>query len=96
MYRAYLARRHRHEGSPPQLDFVVFLSQPGRLRSSLMYRAYLAGKSVFLALRFCSRVNPRRLDPRPLAPFSHPSTTRDLPFAYPYTPSKFIPLFCGR
>ena len=44
---------------------------------------------------FCSSHTPRCLNPRPFVPPLNSITTRDLFFAFSYTPSKFIACFCG-
>ena len=56
-------------------------------------RLFGSGFSVFCG--FCSSHTPRCLNPSPFWPILNPNNTRDLLFAYSYTPSKFISCFCG-
>ena len=54
-----------------------------------------AGKWFSVFCGFCSSHTPRCLNPSPFWPILNPNNTRDLLFAYSYTPSKFISCFCG-
>ena len=55
----------------------------------------MLGSGFSLVCGFCPSHTPRCLNPRPFAPLLNSNTTRDLLFAYSYTPSKFTACFCG-